>query len=74
MNLNSDITSLELSENIIKILNNNVFKINQLWEKTRKDLKLYKLNDREISNIIIKLELLGIGLNKKIYDYDRVKK
>lgn len=35
--------------------------------ETKKDLKKMNFEDREIQQIIIKLQLVGIDLNKKIY-------
>lgn len=65
--LEKDITHLELSSSIILILkNNNILKIEDLWCETKKNLKIMGLNDSQIKEIIIKLELLGFDLNKKI--------
>lgn len=35
--------------------------------ETKKDLKKMNFEDREIQQTIIKLQLVGIDLNKKIY-------
>lgn len=74
MDLKKDIEVLELEDKIITNLrNNNILTIYDLWILKRNDLKNIKLSDREINQILIKLQLLGIGLNKKVYDNDRIK-
>ena len=47
-----------------KLLDNNINLIYDLWILKRSNLKKF-LNDREISDIIIKLQLHGLDLNKK---------
>ena len=65
--LEDDITYLNLNEKIIKTLKeNDIHLIYDLWIKTRKNLKNIGLLDNEIKDIIIKLELLGIDLGKKL--------
>jgi hypothetical protein len=39
-----------------------------VWASNRKSLKALGLRDMEIKQIIIKLQLLGLDLNKKIYN------
>ena len=64
--LDKDISSLNLSKKIIKILkDNNINNINDLWIKNRKYLKYLGISDKEIKEIIIKLELNGLELNKR---------
>ena len=46
---------------------NNVEKIEDIWEKKRKDVKAYGFSDSEIMQITIKLQLYGLDLNRKIY-------
>ena len=58
-----DINS-KLSE---KLKSNNLVYIKDIWVLKRKDLKNIKLSDNEINQIIIKLQLHGCDLNKKIY-------
>ena len=61
---------LELDSYIYNILiDNNIFKISDLYILNRKMLKSFGLNDRCISQIIIKLELLGLDLNGKKYQF-----
>ena len=66
--LNSDINVLGLDNKIIeKLRDNKVNLVNELWVLGRKDLKDLSLSDAEINQIIIKLQLNGVDLNKKIY-------
>lgn len=66
--LESDINCLKLSPNVIDVLkNNNVYVINDLWGLTRKDLKSFNISDKDIHNIIVKLQLNGLDLNKRKY-------
>lgn len=74
MNLNKEITTLDLDKNIIVILReNNILIIEDLWKLKRLDLRSMGITDSEINQIIVKLQLLGIGLNRKIYNNDRLK-
>jgi len=50
-----------------KLNNNNIYTVNDLWKLKRKDLKGFDLNDNEIKQIIIKMQLHGIDLNRRIY-------
>ncbi len=64
--LEKDISSLNLSKNISEVLKqNNIIKVNDLWIRNRKNLKVLGMNDTEIKEIIIKLELNGLDLNKR---------
>ena len=64
--LDEDISYLKLNDKIIDILKeHNIVKVQDLWISNRKDLKSFDLSDSDIKQIIIKLELLGIDLNKK---------
>ena len=66
--LEKDLTYLKLDSKIIEVLNNNnINNINDLWGLTRKDLKSFKINDKDIHNIIVKLQLNGLDLNKRKY-------
>ncbi len=59
---------LKLDNKVFKILkDNNVNIVEDVWMKTRKELKSFGLTDADISQISIKLQLYGIDLNKKIY-------
>lgn len=67
--LNKDIITLNLSKNTIFILSSNdICKISDLWRLKRTDLKNMGLKANEINNVIIKLQLCGIDINKKIYN------
>ena len=46
---------------------NNINFIKDLWILKRKNLKEIGLNDTQINSIIIKLQLHGLDINKKIY-------
>ena len=64
--LDQDISYLNLNSKIINILkDNDILSVYDLWIQNRKNLKKINLNDQEIKEIIIKLELHGIDLNKK---------
>lgn len=66
--LDEDIKFLNLNQKLeIKLKNNNIVTIKDLWKLKRKDLKMLGFSDYEIKEIIIKLELNGLDLNKKIY-------
>lgn len=66
--LDSKIDILDVNKEIIKVLNdNNIVFISDLYVLNRKVLKSFGLTDRNISQIIIKLELLGLDLNGKKY-------
>ena len=64
--LDQDISYLNLNPKIINILkDNDILSVYDLWIQNRKNLKKINLNNQEIKEIIIKLELHGIDLNKK---------
>lgn len=64
----SNIDILDLDKEVIKLLNDNDIKtIGDIWVQNRKSLKTLGLKDSDIKQIIIKLQLLGLDLNKKIY-------
>ena len=64
--LDKDITYLNLDNNISSILEkNNIFKVNDLWVYNKKNLKSIGMTNSDIKKIMIKLELLGLELNKK---------
>ena len=66
--LNKDIEILNLNSNILnKLKNNSIYTIEQLWYLNRKKLKDINLKDSEINQVIIKLQLIGLDLNKKKY-------
>lgn len=72
--LEKKINELKLDTNIIKTLNdNNIITIEDLWVLKRINLKEMGLTDSNINQILIKLQLIGIGLNKKSYDNDRIR-
>lgn len=67
--LDNAVTILDLDNNINSILkNNNITNIKELWVLKRNDLKDLGLRDNQINQIVIKLQLKGLDLNKKVYD------
>ena len=74
IDISSNIKYLDLDfyiEN--KLLLNNIDTIEKLWKLSRNNLKELKFSDSEINNIIIKLQLIRIGLNKMINNNDIIK-
>ncbi len=68
-NITEDISKLKIQEStILKLKDNNLITINDIWILSRKELKSIGLSDSEINKIIISLQLIGLDLNKKIYD------
>ena len=66
--LEKDLSYLNLDTKIISILNdNNIYTINDLWGLNRKSVKTYNISDKDIHNIIVKLQLNGLDLNKRKY-------
>lgn len=66
--LKKEIKDLELDDKAIKILNeNSIFFIEDLWPLGRKDLKELGLVNKQINDIIIKMQLNGFDLNKRMY-------
>lgn len=68
MILEKNIEELQLNNKILnKLKEHNILKIRDLWIMKRKELKQLGLSDDEISQIIIKLQLHAIDLNKRVY-------
>ncbi|NMA50535.1 MAG: hypothetical protein GX951_01630 [Mollicutes bacterium] len=66
--LKKKIETLRLEDNVLKILKaNNIKLVGDLWCLNRNKLKKMGLMNPEISHIIIKLQLCGIDLNKRVY-------
>lgn len=66
--LDEDISILGLSDEVFKRLKDmSISSIDNLWNLSRTDLKNHGFTDKEIKHISIKMQLLGIDLNKKIY-------
>lgn len=69
--LNSSIYALKLNDEIYtKLINNDILTILNLWNLNRKQLKKMKFTDNELNQIVIKMQLHGFDLNKKIYSKD----
>lgn len=67
-NIEKSITVLELDKETTDLLKkNNINKVEDLWVMNRQKLKEIGLNDNEIKQVVIKLQLLGLDLNKKMY-------
>jgi len=67
-NLENNIETLSLECKIIEKLHNlNLNTVNDLWKSKRIYLKENGLTDNEINQIKIKLQLLSIDLNNKVY-------
>ena len=68
MILEKNIEELQLNNKILsKLKENNIMVIKDLWKMKRKELKQLGFSDSEISQIIIKLQLHAIDLNKRVY-------
>jgi len=68
MILDKKIEELKLNNIIInKLKDNDIYIIKDLWKMKRKELKQLGFSDSEISQIIIKLQLHAIDLNKRVY-------
>ena len=69
--LNSSIYALKLNDEIYtKLINNDILTILNLWNLNRKQLKKMKFTDNELNKIVIKMQLHGFDLNKRIYSKD----
>lgn len=69
--LNSSIYALKLNDEIYtKLINNDILTILNLWNLNRKQLKNMNFTDDEINQIIVRMQLHGFDLNKKIYNKD----
>lgn len=65
---NDNIQFLNLEKLLIKKLNNiNIKTINDLWKTNRTFLKNNNFTNEDINSIKIKLQLIGLDLNKKKY-------
>ena len=62
------IDDLNLNKSIInKLKENGIFTVNDLWLNKRAFLKNINLTNEDINAISIRLQLLGIDLNMKVY-------
>lgn len=67
--IEKDIKILDLDKQISDLLKkNDIVTIENLWVLNRKKLKELGLKDNEIKQITIKLQLLGLDLNKRVYN------
>ena len=68
-NIKKKIEVLDLDKKVLECLKQNEIQyVENLWILNRKKLKEIGLNDHEIKQLIIKMQLLGLDLNKKIYN------
>ncbi len=68
-NIKKKIEVLDLDKKVLECLKQNEIQyVENLWILNRKKLKEMGLNDHEIKQLIIKMQLLGLDLNKKIYN------
>ena len=68
MILEKNIEELQLNNKVInKLKEKDIRIIKDLWKMKRKELKQLGFSDSEISQIIIKLQLHAIDLNKRVY-------
>ena len=66
--LENPIEDLDVSNKIVdKLKKNDLLLVKDVWSLKRKNLKDLKFTDSEINQIIIKLQLHGVDLNKKVY-------
>ena len=67
-NIEKGISVLDLDKETANLLKkNNINKVEDVWILNRKKLKEMGLSDNEIKQVVIKLQLLGLDLNKKMY-------
>lgn len=67
-NVEKSISVLDLDKETNNLLKkNNILKVEDIWVLNRKKLKELGLSDNEIKQVVIKLQLLGLDLNKKMY-------
>ncbi len=67
-NIEKGISVLNLDKETANLLKkNNINKVEDVWILNRKKLKEMGLSDNEIKQVVIKLQLLGLDLNKKMY-------
>lgn len=66
--LDNNIEILNVDKSIeSKLKDNNISFVKELWVLKRKDLKSINFTDKEINDIVVKLQLNGYDLNKKRY-------
>ncbi|MBE6152449.1 MAG: hypothetical protein E7165_03975 [Firmicutes bacterium] len=67
--LNQDIEILGLDiSTLADLKNKNISLIKDLWVMNRRELKNIELTDCQINQIIIKLQLIGLDINKRSYN------
>ncbi len=67
--LNNHIDKLNVDcETLLILKNNQIYTIKDLWKLKKRDLKKFNLTHNQINHIIIKMQLYGIDLNRRIYN------
>lgn len=67
--LSKKLDSIDISAKLIKKLNSkDINLVEDLWKISRNNLKDMDLTSDEINQIIIKMQLHGLDLNKKVYN------
>lgn len=67
--LENNVDKLNIDNDILVILgNNNIYTVKNLWVLKREDLKKLNLSDNQINQIVIKMQLHGVDLNKRVYN------
>lgn len=67
--LEKDLSVLELDKNILKkLIDADIKIVSDLWVLNRTKLKELGIKDSDIKTITIKMQLLGLDLNKKVYN------
>ena len=66
--LNNKIEQLNLDKILIEKLNNiDIFIVDDLWKCNKTYLKNHNFSNIDINQIKIRLQLIGLDLNKKVY-------
>lgn len=67
-NVKVEVSEIDFPNNIKeKMISNNIKILEQIWELSRSDLKKMGFSNNEVNEIIVKLQLYGLDLNKKVY-------
>ena len=67
-NVKVEVSEVDFPNNIKDKMDiNNIKILEQIWELKRSDLKKMGFSNNEINEIIVKLQLYGLDLNKKVY-------
>lgn len=68
MSVEKDVIELEVNESTLNIFKEHDIKsIEDVWHLKKTELKNMGVEDGQINQIRIKLQLMGLDLNKKVY-------